>query len=624
MERNQLAFQSSTSKMSTSEAQMMAARSPTRGSKSNLRTTGAKPAKKGAAEARPDRLAIAAALRETGLLLNISGGNPYKARAYLKAASALENLEEDFDELVARDRLTEIAGVGEALAAAIIALYESGKLDTLEKLKEQLPPGVISLSEVPGLTLRRIRALYDALQIRSVDELEKACLDHQVAKIKGFGATTEATILEKLLAYKSNSKKILLVEARPIAAQLLTFLRKASACKTIEVVGQVARWLEVVDTIEIVAKANANQAKLLRQAMQSFPATIEVFEDLSEDTPCRIKLTGGLNARLILVPDFATGCLEHSSSRLHFANLQDAAKSHGMKLDGRGLLKARKHLELKNEAEIYRACGLSFIPPEMREGEDEIELARSDDFSDLIEGADICGMTHCHTTYSDGTYSVEEMALAAEALGMQYLTITDHSPQASYAGGLSVDDLKRQWDEIDRVQERVKIRLLKGTECDILADGKLDYPDHILAKFDLIIASVHQRFKLDHKAMTARVMRAMRDRHFKVWGHPLGRLLLRRDPIDIDVEAVLDVVAEAKAAVEINGDPYRLDFEPRWIKEARKRGIKMIISTDAHSISNYQSLEYGLHMARRAGVRRDEVLNTLPVAAFKAAVKPGK
>jgi DNA polymerase (family 10) len=263
------------------------------------------------------------------------------------------------------------------------------------------------------------------------------------------------------------------------------------------------------------------------------------------------------------------------------------------------------------------------VAPELREDAGEIEAALDGSVpEDLIAVADIAGMTHCHTVYSDGKNSVEEMARGAEAMGMQYLTITDHSPSAHYAGGVTVDRLKRQWDEIARVQQSVKVRLLRGTESDILEDGALDYPDAILEQLDVVIASIHSRMKMDEATMTRRLVTAMRQPLFKIWGHALGRLILRREPFACRVDEVLDAVAESRAAIEINGDPYRLDLAPEHVRRARQRGIRFAISTDAHSTGALHNLRFGVHTARRGWVRRGEVLNALSVDEFMRAVKP--
>jgi DNA polymerase (family 10) len=273
----------------------------------------------------------------------------------------------------------------------------------------------------------------------------------------------------------------------------------------------------------------------------------------------------------------------------------------------------------KDEPEVYRALELPFVPPEVRGSPADFD---PNGYSDLLVESDIRGMVHCHTTYSDGRASIEEMALAAEALGMQYITITDHSPSAHYARGVTLDRLKEQWDEIASVQERVRIRILRGTESDILQDGALDYPDEVLERFDVVIASIHARHKLDRERMTERLVRAMSLPIFKIWGHALGRILLSRDPIDCDVPRVLDALASSRGAIELNADPHRLDLPPAWIPEARTRGIPFVVSVDAHSTKGLNVLPLGVRMARRGGLRRHEVLNTLPADELAARVRP--
>jgi DNA polymerase (family 10) len=275
------------------------------------------------------------------------------------------------------------------------------------------------------------------------------------------------------------------------------------------------------------------------------------------------------------------------------------------------------------EEEIYAELGMQYVPPELRENGGEVEAALAGDLpEDLVEIGDVRGMVHCHTNYSDGKHTIEEMARGADALGMSYLTITDHSPTAFYAGGLKEEQLYRQWEEIDYVQEKVKVKLLRGTESDILANGSLDYPDRILDQLDVIIASIHSRYRMDESQMTERITTAMRQPWFKVWGHALGRLIQHRPPFNCRMEEILDVIAESAAAIEINGDPFRLDMPPEWIREARKRRIKFVISTDAHSVNGMKNLKFGVGIARRGWVTRDEVLNTMEMPLFRVAVKP--
>lgn len=565
-----------------------------------------------------DKFDIANALREAGQMLTIVGDNPYKARAYLKGASSIESLAENIEIVIKENRLTGIPGIGASLAAQISELYKTGELSVLTKLKEELPPGVIELSQIPGMTLKRIEALNKELSISNLDELEDACLKHRVCKVKGFGETTEQTILNGLQNQRNSSKKTLLLHARPLAEQLVNYLKAATQSEQVELVGEIRRRHEIVDEIRVVL--SSDDPDRIWQLLENFPLAVELLE--KSDTTCRVKLAGGLSAEIVLVPNLSIGTIEHTGSAHHFDLLKSRAVSMGIALSSDAMVKDGTKLAVNSESDVYLHLELEPVPPELREGDDELDLAASSNFDDLIHIADIQGMTHCHTTYSDGSYSIEEMVLGAQRLGLKYITITDHSPTASYAGGVSVDRLKWQWEEIDRVQEMVDIKILRGTESDILADGRLDYPDHILEKFDIIIASVHNRFKLNHEQMTSRILNCMRNPFFKVWGHPLGRLLLRRDPIDCDVEKILDAVAESNAAVEINGDPHRMDFEPKWVKSASKRGIKFLISTDAHSLNDYRNLEFGVHQARRAGVRRQEVLNALDFEAFRVAVSP--
>jgi DNA polymerase (family 10) len=337
-----------------------------------------------------------------------------------------------------------------------------------------------------------------------------------------------------------------------------------------------------------------------------------------------VVLSEGFKATLIVVSpkEFAVTLFNATGSQAHLRKLEQLAVNGKTKTSGKRSGKA-KAIEIKSEAEIYRRLGMQYIPPELREDTGEVEAALKGKIpEDLLTTEDIRGMVHCHTTYSDGKHSVEQMVAAAEAMGMKYITITDHSPTAFYAGGVKIDRLQRQWEEIDEVQTKTKIKILKGTESDIIADGSLDYPDWILEQFDVIVASIHARYKMDEEKMTRRIVTAMRQPVFKIWGHALGRLIEKRPPFDCRVEEILDVIVESRAAVEINGDPYRLDMEPRWLREARKRKIKFVVSVDAHSTGALNNVKYGVAMARRASIRKGEVLNTLGVKAFQKAVRP--
>ncbi|WP_437927161.1 PHP domain-containing protein [Sorangium sp. So ce291] len=572
-----------------------------------------------------DKLDIARSLREMGMLLQIKGENPYRARAYETGADALEELTDDLGELIKARRLTELKGIGAALAAQIAELYQTGRSEQLEKLRAELPRGVLELSQVPGMTLKRIKALHEALGIGSVEELKQACLTGKVRGVKGFGAKVESSLLEGIHRHETRDERILLVDALELAEPLLAQVRACEATEQADLAGSIRRWEETVADIDIVAAADDAEQVIDRFARSPRVANVEE----RGESRCTVRFSGGLRGELLCVPPryYAAALHHRTGAPAYLSALGALARELGLTLDEKGLLRGNKRLPVKTEEDLYRHLGLPFIAPELREGVDDLVDAAA--LSDahgrdegLIEEGDIQGMVHCHTVYSDGKNTVEEMALEAESMGMKYLTITDHSPAAHYAGGVGLDRLKQQWDEIARVQERVSVKLLRGTESDILESGKLDYPDAILEQFDVIIASIHSRMKMDADQMTRRLVSAMKQPVFKIWGHALGRLIQRREPFACRVEEVLDAVAESRAAVEVNGDPYRLDMQPRWIKEARKRGIRFVISTDAHSTNALHNLRFGVGTARRGGLRRGEVLNALGPAAFKKAVRP--
>lgn len=569
-----------------------------------------------------DRFEIAAALQEIGLLLRISGKDQYRSQAYTRAAQAVSAVDGDFAALVRQKRLTDIKGIGQSLAGVIEELHSTGRSSLLDSLRSELPRGVLELSKIPGLTVSRIQALNQALGVSSIAALKSALEAGKVRDIPGFGAKTEEALREQISRYDNRDDRILLSAALKIGERVIDYMRSLDEIVSIDLAGSIRRWKETVAVIRVTAGAAESPERAVRHFLQ-YPAIIEVIS--KERNAATVMLSDGVKVSFSAASsnDYWNLLHHETGSRAHLEGLETIGKQKGIQLTPVKLkaLKSRRSLPVSSEEDIYRHLDLQFVPPELREGDGEIAAALAGKIpSDLIVLEDIKGMVHCHTTFSDGRHSIEEMARASETMGMEYLTISDHSPTASYAGGLTLDRLKRQWEEISRVQEKVSIRLLRATESDILRDGALDYPDNILEKFDLIIASIHNRYKLDEDQMTKRVITALRNPLFKVWGHPLGRLLQRRPPISCRMEEILDVAGESAAAIEISGSPHRLDLEPRWIKEARKRSIKFVISTDAHSVSELENLKFGIGIARRGGVRRREVLNTLGPAAFQRSV----
>jgi DNA polymerase (family 10) len=572
-----------------------------------------------------DKYAVARALREIGALLEVKGENPFKVRAYEAGARALEESEEDVAALVATGRLREIRGIGDALARKISDLHLTGSTAVLARLRAELPPGVLDLLEVPELGPKRVAALHAALGISSLAGLEAACLRGEVRALKGFGARTEQRILGALAALARREPRLLLSEALEMGARLERHLAGEPVTR-VDLAGAARRMEEAVAELALVASASSRAAEV----GDRFAAFADVAEVLAQDgtrTTVRLRPSGvRAHLRVVAPEDHALALHQLTGSRAHCLELREVARERGWDLSEDGLtrLEGGERLRVTSEEELYAELGLPYLPPELREGAGEIAAARAGALpADLVELGDVRGMVHCHTRWSDGRNTIEEMALAAEAAGMEYLTITDHSPSASYAGGLTADRLRAQRDEIARVQERVRIQLLSGTESDITEEGSLDFPDAVLEELDVVIASIHSRSWMGEAEMTRRLVRAMRLPVFKIWGHARGRLLFERDPFPCRMEEVLDALAASRGAVEVNGDPQRLELDPAFLRAATRRGIPVALSVDAHSTAGLECLRYAVGTARRGWVRRAHVLNALPVDAFRAAVRPG-
>ncbi len=577
-----------------------------------------------------DKFAVARALREMGTLLQLKGENTFKVRAYENGANAIERLSEELATVIAEDRLEDIKGIGASMAEKVTELFRTGTSAVLEQLRKELPPGIVELTQIPGLGPKKVQKLRE-LGIASVAELATACQTGALRGVTGFGEKTEQKLLEGIKRHQAKpaggEQRTLLVQALEVGERLLAHVR---ACKDVvhaDLAGSARRWRETVADLDIVVGTDNAEAVMAHFVRFSQVATV----DSRGGTKCTVILGNGLQVDLRAVPpeDYWTALHHFTGSKAHHVKLRGLARERGLTISEWGVNlvdssgKAGDKLLVESEADLYKILGMEYIPPEMREDDGEIEDSLAGGTTDdLLKLGDIQGMVHCHTVFSDGKNTVAEMARAADAMGMKYLTITDHSPTASYANGVQIDRLKQQWDEIAAAQESVKVKLLRGTESDILGDGALDYPDAVLETFDVIIASIHSRMKMSEDEMTKRIVTAMRQPVFKIWGHALGRLLLERDPFACRVEEVLDAIAESRAAIEVNGDPHRLDLEAKWLRRAKQRGIRFVVSTDAHSTAQLANLRFGVAMARRGGLRQRDVLNALPFAKFREAVRP--
>lgn len=560
---------------------------------------------------------VSSALRELAALLEFSNAPKFKVRAYQRAVEVVDTVA-DLAPLVEQGRLAELAGIGKTLSRQIEELWNTGHLQALNQLRRELPEGASELIQLDGMTPRRLRALVDALGVRSVAELRAACVAGRVRTVTGFGKKTEARLLDACDRFEHRGEQAPLPTLSARALERATVLEREllSVAERVQLAGALRRGEETVRELEWAVQGGSDEPlrrlASLRQVLRVEPEQASAF--LSE--ALRVRLHPATDANWGNVVVLATG------NAAHLAGLAARATARGFSLQGWDAQPGHDARAFASEHELYAALGLPFVPPELRAGQAELDCAAPSAFDDLVSDQDVQGLVHCHTTFSDGKNSVLEMAQAAHALGMKYLTITDHSPSAHYAGGVSLDRLKEQWDEIAQAAERVPIVILRGTESDILADGSLDYPDAILEGFDVVIASIHARHRMDRAAMTARLTRALSLPIFKIWGHGLGRILNHRDAIDCDVPAVLDALAGSRGAIELNSDPHRLDLPAEWIPAARERKLPFVISVDAHSTRGFGVLRYGATLARRGGVRRSEVLNTQSAADFAALVRP--
>jgi DNA polymerase (family 10) len=540
-----------------------------------------------------DASAVARLLVEFGQRMALRGGNPYRARAYATAAENLMALTHPLKDIVAKGRLREIPGVGPAIADIIATLHRTGTHPTLEAMRRDIPATVLEMMSIPGLRPDKVAALH-RLGITTLAQLEQAARADELKSQKGVGAALQRKILQGLEVRQKSHGGRHMHRARELLAKAEANLRRSHPeLKRIAVAGDFRRGCELVSDLCLVAEGGKD-ARL----------------QLSQDIALHVAMRDHYGAALL----FATG------SQSHLEALAARATEQGMTLSSDGLRRGKRVVARKTEADIYKALGLAFIPPELREGGDEIERAASGQLPVLVADDDLTGILHAHTDRSDGVNTLEDMADATRKRGYSYFGVADHSQSAHYAGGLKLDEIEAQQREVDRLNARYgsTFRIFKGIESDILADGALDYPDDVLARFDFVVASVHSRFRLDEATQTDRIVRAVANPHTTILGHATGRQLLRRPGYEVDLDKVLAACAAHGVAVEINANPWRLDIDWRWHGRALELGCMLSINPDAHSIRELDLTHWGVEMARKGGVPKERVLNCLPLADIKA------
>jgi DNA polymerase (family 10) len=575
-----------------------------------------------------DKERVAAALAEMGTLLELQGENTFRTLAYHNAARSLESLETDLASVIAQGRLGDIRGIGDTLKEKITTLAATGSHPFLDDLRKKTPPGLLDMLKIPGLGPKKVKALHDQLKIDTLDGLKAACEDGRVAALKGFGDKTQTKILAGLEFVSQSGQRVRLDQALPIALQLMDGLRSAPGVVRMELCGSVRRRKETIKDIDVLV--SAPDADPVMDRFVSLPGVVAVVG--RGDTKASVTVNVGsaskplhINADLRVVADDQFALNYFTGSKEHGIALRIRAQKRGLKLNEYALAGPDKSVSCRTEEDLYAGLGLSYIPPELREDTGEIEAAEKGALPDLIDQADIQGVFHCHTTYSDGAATLEEMARAAHALGLKYLGLGDHSQSLTVANGLSPERVRHQQAAIDALNAKLKgIHLFKGIECDILADGSLDFDDDVLATFDYVVASVHSHFNQPREEMTARIIRAIRHPAVTMLGHATGRLLLRREGYAVDLEAVLQAAAECDTMVEINAHPQRLDLDWVHCKRAKALGVTLVINPDAHSTEDLDLYRYGVDVARRGWLTAADVFNTRSAAAVTKALAARK
>lgn len=556
---------------------------------------------------------IAAILEEIAVFLELQGANLFRIRAYRNGARALLNMEEDLSKAIKNKTLTAYEGIGNHLAEKITTLYETGRLSEYEELKKSIPPGLLEVIQIQGLGPKKVKTLYQKLKICSIEDLQKAALGGKISPLRGFGVKTEQNILHALERRESYQKRYLWWEAWEVAASMLKKLKQLKGIKQAEICGSLRRKLETVGDLDFLVATDRAKSVMDWFLSQAESITAE------GETKASVRLPGGMQADLRILPvsQFIYGLVYFTGSKEHNIKLRTRSLKQGWSLSEYGFESKKKVRvpRVQSEADLYKALGLSYILPELREDRGEIEAAEKGAIPQLIEPQDIRGTFHNHTTASDGRSNLKEMIAAAVDLGWEYIGISDHSQSSVQANGLSAERLLKQIETIHQINDskEYKIHIFAGLECDILANGSLDFSDTILQKLDYVIVSIHASLSQDEKTMTQRIIKALEHPLTTMLGHPTGRLLLKREPYAVNVPKVIDAAIANRKIIELNGHPMRLDLDWRFWRAAAHKGLRCCINTDAHARDQLAFYKAGVNAARKGWLTKKEVINTLPL-----------
>jgi DNA polymerase (family 10) len=556
---------------------------------------------------------IADMLNEMANLLEIDGANPFRVRAYRQAALTIATMPRPLADMVEQgENLTDLPGIGESIAAKIEEIVRTGKLDQLEEERSHIPPQLTELLRVPSLGPKRASVLYKELGITSLEQLKQAAQEQRIRQVKGFGPKLEQTILKDIEQAQQYQRRYLWAEAAQIARPLVEYLRANDRVKRVDVAGSYRRGLETVGDLDILAIGTTDTPDpAIGEYFVRYPSVKEVIS--RGDTRSTAVLASGMQVDLRVMPaeSYGAAMIYFTGSKTHNIHLRQIALDKGLKLSEYGLFRGEERVAGATEQEVYRTLGLDYITPELREDRGEIEAAAQGQLPHLVTLEDIRGDLQAHSKASDGVNTIEEIALAARALGYAYVTITDHSRRLRVARGLDPRQVREQMNEIDRLNARLEnITILKGAEVDILKDGSLDLPDDLLGDLDIVVCSVHSSFNLSKEQQTERIIRAMDNPHFNILAHPTGRRLGERQPYEVDMERLMLAALERGCYMEINSQPDRLDLNDTHAHMAKTLGLKLAISSDAHRADDLSVLQYGVMQARRGWLEPEDVLNT--------------
>lgn len=559
---------------------------------------------------------IAAAFEEIADLLEIKGDNPFRVRAYRNAARTVGDMGGELrDKVEQGGDLTQIPGIGKELAQKIGQMVITGRIAQLEELRAEMPPGLLDMLRLPGLGPKRVKILHHDLQLKDLNQLAAAARAGRIREIKGFGEKIEAGILKAIETRQTEGKRFRRAAVTPYAETLLAHLRTVKGVKQAELAGSYRRARETIGDLDVLVEAADSAA-----VMDAFTGYDEVEQVLAKgDTKSSVRLRSGLQVDLRVVPaeSFGAALQYFTGSKEHNIAVRKIAQAKGLKVNEYGVIKDERSIAGRTEREVYAALGLACPPPEIRENRGEVEQAVAGHVPSLVEQRDIRGDLHNHSVWSDGANTIAEMAAAAQALGYEYLAMCDHSKRLTVANGLDEQRLAKQIKEIDQLNEGYKgFRLLKGTECDILEDGSLDLDDAILKELDLVVVSVHSKFNLTREQQTARVLKALDNRYATILAHPTGRLILEREPYDIDIARVIEHAKQRGCFLELNANPMRLDLNDVYCQMAKNAGVLISIDVDGHQVQDLGHVGFGISQARRGWLAKQDVLNTRSLGAL--------